>query len=328
MRKIICMALALTMIASVPVLVGCGNTTEETLMMGLGVYTKVTSAADATEDKNGEGNVEITGAVVTLDKDGKIVACNIDTAACTLKYTTTGQALANDSFATKYELGKDYNMVAYGGAQKEWFEQVDAFENLIKGKTLAEVKALVVNGDKGNDDVIAAGCTVTVNEMVLAIENACNNAVETSATAAHTLKLGVHTEQTLADATEDKDGKNQIETTFFAAAIDADGKMVAATTDCVQMSFAFDVAGAAKTDITKAVASKREQGDNYGMVAYGGAANEWYKQADAFAAACIGKTAGDVASLMGTDNYGSADIKGAGCTILVNGFVKAAAKVK
>ena len=64
------------------------------------------------------------------------------------------------------------------------------------------------------------------------------------------------------------------------------------------------------------------------MKAYGGAAKEWYEQADAFEALCIGKTADEITALMGEDNYGNADVKAAGCTILVNGFVKAAGKIK
>ncbi len=327
MKKIICLALAIVMIASALVLVACDKKEDETLKMGLGIYSTV-KATDATEDKNGKGTIEINAAVVTVDKDGKIVSCAIDTAANNVEYTADGKAVAATSFKTKYELGNDYNMKLYGGSAKEWFEQVDAFTALCKGKTLAEVKALVVDGDKGNADVIAAGCTITINDFVLAIEKAYNNATDSKATAAHTVKLGTFTEQSTADATEEKYGKNQTETTFFAAALDADGKIVAATTDCIQMKFEFDANGASKTDVTKAVSSKRELGDNYGMVAYGSSKLEWYAQADAFAAQCVGKTAGDIASLMGTDNYGNADVKGAGCTILVTGFVKAASKVK
>ncbi len=329
MKKIICLALAIVMISCASVFVACDtNNEKETLKLGLGIYTNVKSATDATDDKDGQGSVEITAAAVTLDKDGKIVSCVIDTAANSLKYTAEGKAVANTSFATKYEQGKDYNMVEYGGAANEWYEQVDAFTTLIKGKTLSEVKALVVDGDKGNDDVIAAGCTITVNDFVLAIEKACNNAADSAVTKSDTLKLGVYTEQTTADATDEKNGKNQTETTFFAAAVDAEGKIVAAAADCVQMAFAFDAAGASKTDVTKAVASKREQGDGYNMVTYGNANREWYAQADAFIAQCVGKKAADVEALMGSDNYGTADVKGAGCTILVNGFVKAASKIK
>ena len=63
------------------------------------------------------------------------------------------------------------------------------------------------------------------------------------------------------------------------------------------------------------------------MVAWGGAAKEWFEQADAFAALCVGKTATEIAALAAADNYGTDDVKNAGCTILVNGFVKAAAKI-
>ena len=63
------------------------------------------------------------------------------------------------------------------------------------------------------------------------------------------------------------------------------------------------------------------------MVAYGGAKQEWYKQADAFDAACIGKTVPGVAALAGGDGMGSADLQAAGCTIRVDGFVKAASKL-
>ncbi len=326
MKKILCALLVALMMLSTLTLVGC-NKEAQTLKFGLGVYTNVSKADSATEDADGQGKVAITAAAVTVDADGKIVSCVLDTADITVKYTADGKAVANDSFKTKYEQGKDYNMVTYGGATKEWYEQADAFMTLVAGKTLDEVKALVAEGNKGNDEVINAGCTIMINEFVLAIEKAVNNAADSAATSAHTLKLGVHTEQTCTDATEEKAGKNQVETTFFAAAVDADGKVVVASSDVAQIGFTFDATGASTYDLTKAVQTKKEQGDNYGMVAYGGAAKEWYVQAAAFDAACVGKTASEIAGFMGADNYGNADLKAAGCTILVNGLVKAASKI-
>ena len=326
MKRILCALLVALMMLSAMTLVGC-NKEAQTLKFGLGVYTNVSKADSATEDADGQGKVAITAAAVTVDADGKIVSCVLDTADITVKYTADGKAVANDSFKTKYEQGKDYNMVTYGGATKEWYEQADAFMALVAGKTLAEVKALVAEGNKGNDEVINAGCTIMINEFVLAIEKAVNNAADSAATSAHTLKLGVHTEQTCTDATEEKAGKNQVETTFFAAAVDADGKVVVASSDVAQIGFTFDAAGVSTYDLTKAVQTKKEQGDNYGMVAYGGAAKEWHAQAAAFDAACVGKTASEIAGFMGADNYGNADLKAAGCTILVNGLVKAASKI-
>ena len=63
------------------------------------------------------------------------------------------------------------------------------------------------------------------------------------------------------------------------------------------------------------------------MVAYGGAAKEWFEQADAFDAACVGKTAAEIAGLQAEDGKGVADLQAAGCTIYVTGFVKAATKI-
>ena len=187
--------------------------------------------------------------------------------------------------------------------------------------------ALVAEGGKGTSDVIGAGCTIAVSEFVYAIEKAVNNATVTGAKASSTLKLGVATEQSMKDANGDADGYNQIETTVFAAATDADGKIVAATNECVQVKFTFDATGASKYDLTKKISGKRELGDGYNMKLYGGAAKEWYEQADAFAAACIGKKASEITAFLGTDGKGTADIQSAGCTVLVSGFVKAASKL-
>jgi hypothetical protein len=92
-------------------------------------------------------------------------------------------------------------------------------------------------------------------------------------------------------------------------------------------AFTFDAKGASTYDLTKAVVGKKEAGAQYGMKTYGGAAKEWYEQSAAFDAATIGKTADEIRSLLGQNNYGNADLQAAGCTILVNGLVSAASKI-
>ena len=319
---VLCLVLAISAMFA-----GCGNGASETLKFGFGVNVSAPTVTDATADKDGSGKLDVTVAAVTVDKDGKIVACALDTASNTVNFTAEGKAVAVAEFKTKYEMGKDYNMVAYGGATKEWFEQADAFEAFVAGKTLDEVKALVGEDKKGNSDVINAGCTIMINEFVAAIEKAYNAAADSKATAANTLKVTAATEQTCTDATEEKDGSNKVSTTVFAAAVDADGKVVAAGSDCVELAFTFDTKGASTLDTSKAVLSKKESGSNYGMVAYGGSAKEWFEQAAAFDAACIGKTASEITGLMAEDGKGVADLQSAGCTIYVSGFVKAASKI-
>ncbi len=325
MKKIFTFSLCVLLAVSALFAGGCSG--NATLKFGAGVYVTTPVTTDATADKEGTGKVDITAAAVTVDEDGRIVACALDTASNSVKFTADGKAVANKEFKTKYEQGSAYGMVAYAGSAKEWFEQVDAFETLVAGKTLAEVKALLAAENKGNDEVVAAGCTVMVNEFIGAIEKAYNAAVESDVTAKDTIKVTADTEQTTTDATADKNGSNKVATTFFAAAVNAEGKVVAASSDCVEVSFTFDDKGVSTLNTTKAVASKKEQGANYGMTTYGGAAKEWFEQAAAFDAACVGKTAAEIAKLVGTDGKGTADLQSAGCTILVSGLVKAASKI-
>ena len=326
MKKLISILLASILLITVVAFTGCTKDEPETLKLGLGVTVSV-SSSDATEDKAGESKATVTAAAVLVDKDGKIVKAFIDCADNKVTHTIEGKAVATETFKTKSAQGNDYNMVTYGGAAKEWFEQADAFCGVIVGKTADEVKALVAENAKGTEEVINAGCTIYVSDFAVAVEKAINNAVECNATAEDTVKLGVSTAQTPTDATEEKAGSNKLETTLFAAAVNAEGKIVAASSDCAEITFTFDATGKTTFDASKAVQTKKEKGESYGMVAYGGSAKEWFQQAAAFDAACVGKTPAEVAGLMGEDYKGNADVQAAGCTIYVSGFVKAATKI-
>ena len=149
-------------------LVGCsGENTPATLKFGAGVYVSAPSATDATEDKDGSGKIDVTVAAVTVDANGKIVACALDTASNTVNFTADGKAVAKDEFKTKYELGYDYSMKAYG-ATLEWFEQADAFNAATIGKTAGEISSLMGADNYGTADLQAAGCTILVNGLVKA----------------------------------------------------------------------------------------------------------------------------------------------------------------
>lgn len=327
MKKLLCIVLAVLMVVSVLALVACkGNTTPETpktLKFGMGVEVSA-KASDATDDKNGSCEVDSTVAAITVDADGKVVACKIDSAQIKGSWTVDGEANATTDFRTKLEKGNDYGMSGIG--KKEWFEQIAAFEGVVVGKTLAEIKALVAEGGKGVAAVTTAGCTITVSDFVKAIEKAFANLADSNATAASTLKLGLATEQEKqVNAVEDgADGLIEFDTTIFGAAVDANGKVVAVDTDCTQVKFTFDAAG--KTTFTATeVLTKRQKGNAYGMSGAGKA--EWYAQADAFETQCIGKTAAEIVALVGTDGKGVEAVQTAGCTITASGFAAAAAKI-
>ena len=282
MKKLIALLLVSVMVLGLFTFVGCNK--EEPLKLGLGVTTTA-KATDATAEKAGQGQATTTAAAVLVDADGKIVKAFIDCADNKVDYTAEGKAVKVESFKTKYEQGKDYGMVAYGGSAKEWYEQADAFCALVAGKTVDEVKALVAADTKGTEEVLNAGCTIYVGDFAKAIENAVANAVESEATESSTLKLTAATTQTATDATAEKPGSNKVATTFFAAAVDAEGKVVAASSDCVEVSFGFDITGKSTFDATKAISSKKTQGTDYGMVAYAGSDKYWFELAAEFVAA-------------------------------------------
>lgn len=330
MRRTISIILSVILCVSALALFGCAK--KEPLKLGLGIHSYYENVTNADGDATGKGEVISTFAAVLLDKDGKIVACQIDTSENAAEFTSDGKFVSKTEFKTKYELGEDYGMKK-AGAAKEWFEQADAFETSAVGKTIGEVKAMIVDG-KINKDVVDAGCTINVSDFVLALEKAVANAVDSEATEDATLKLGVVTEQSGKDATEDAPGTNELATYVSACATDKDGKVVATVSDCIEVSFSFDNKGVCSDDKNAKITSKKEAGASYGMAEHGknfdrngdGIVKEWFEQAAAFDSACIGKTSAEIGGLAKADGYGTDALQSAGCTIAVSGMVKATVK--
>ncbi len=108
--------------------------------------------------------VNTSVASVALDKDGKVVWANIDVAQ-----TTHGDT----DFRSKAEKKEEYNMKGQSGIGKEIYEQFDAYENFLKGKTADEVKKISYGADfKATDEDLKAGCTIAIGDIQSAINEA------------------------------------------------------------------------------------------------------------------------------------------------------------
>lgn len=338
MKKVISIALVIVLALSVVAMVGCGK--KEPLKLGVGIVSSLGEAKGADGETNGSGEFVTTAVAVLLDKDNKIVAIDLDSAQIKAGWTSEGKVVATEDFRTKYELGTDYGMSAYGtkhdgseGKVLEWNEQADAFMATATGKTLDEVKAMMGEDTYAKGDLAAAGCTISVGEFVGALEKAVANAVESEATAENKLNLAIVSSASNKDATEDAEGSVEISSTIVAAVVDADAKVVVSKTDSVSGKMTFDAKGASTTDTTAGIKTKLELGTDYGMAAYGkkhdgsdGAVKEWNEQAAAFDATLVGKSASDFASLAGADTYAVGDLAAAGCTISVGDMIAAAEK--
>ena len=313
--------------------------TEETpaaagaVKTGLAVSTNISESASATAEAEGQAKYDVTLAAVTVDDNGVIQSCVIDSIPATVKFDTTG-AITSDleaAIATKNEQGENYGMVAWGGAIAEWDAQVKAVADYAVGKTVEELK----NGDidmttgyavDGSD--LQSSATINLFAYVYAIEAAVNNAQHLGAQAGDELVLSTMNKVSGSTAaTAEVAGNAQLDADIVALTR-KDGVITSCYIDAVQAKIAFDATGAITTDLTAPVQTKNELGEGYGMVAWGGAIAEWNEQAAAYASYITGKTADEVAGIAITETTKPADGSdlASSVTIAIGGFQALIAK--
>ena len=336
MKKTIALILALCLTLA---LVACGEKQpaapqEAEYKLGMGIVLNM----DSSKAENAQ--VDATVAAVVLDAEGKIVSCRIDVAQNKMK-VVGGAVDTAATFKTKMELGSAYGMAGKvdnndDGVMLEWDAQAKAFEEYVVGKTAAEVEGIQTQEAKGHliavdEALLKAGCSMQITDFVAAVVKACKDEQAQTFKTAATFTLGVAA-ATVADestaAAADKDGEVKMYTDF-AAAVVADGKILAAITDAVQPKIAVNTLG----DIVEKsfVATKRELKEDYNMAKYGasmdnngdGKVLEWYVQADAFVKHVVGMTGAEVKAMetktLDNGYVISADdaLLSAGCTIQI-----------
>ena len=269
------------------------------------VKTGIAIAASAGESKDagdadGEAKYDVSVVAVTVDDNGVIQSCIIDSIGTSVLFDVSG-AIVSDLTApiqTKNELGDAYNMKLYGGAVAEWYEQAAALAAYAEGKTIEELKAGAVDETGHAVDVdLATTATIYLGGYVAAIEKAVANAQHLGASAGDELKLaiipGVSSSKS-ADA--ENEGLAQLDVDAVALTM-SDGVITSAQIDSVQAKVSFDASGVITTDLTAPIATKNELGEGYGMVAWGGAIAEWNQQAASFCAYITGKTPAEVSGI-------------------------------
>ena len=278
MKKII--ALLMVLLIAATVFVACDNgektPTEKDYTLSIGVVVKENLAGKKLEE---------TVATIVTDSDGKIVLCRLDCIKYEAKYDEAG-ALITKAPTSNVALGDNYGEMPAG----TWAKQGAALEKYVVGKTQAEVAGVVSNGYAA-DAELKASCSIAISDLVKAIDNAFKSAHKVTFKSTDTeFTAGVNVAGAIKDSSTDE-SKNATFTTAYAAAVLADGKVVAAILDCAEAELRniTDDEGAASLSFA---GTKREQGDSYAMTS-----GAWYVQADAYATSAIGKTASDIAGL-------------------------------
>jgi outer membrane protein assembly factor BamE (lipoprotein component of BamABCDE complex) len=161
--------------------------------VGLGVLAKFNKGnTTGLTEKDGEEVLPKTQADVYMsatafDADGKVVGTIIDTAQVKVEFDADGKITSdkNAEFKTKHELKDDYNMKPVSeqmGIGKEWYEQMEAFQEWMVGKTVEEIVNLPVKERDENHkhvpDVpeLTSSVTITVEGYLAVVEEAAANA--------------------------------------------------------------------------------------------------------------------------------------------------------
>ena len=269
------------------------------------VKTGVAIVASAAESKNagdadGEAKYDVSVVAVTVDDNGVIQSCIIDSIGTSVLFDVSGNIVSDLTapIQTKNELGENYGMKAYAGSQYEWNEQAAALAAYAVGKTVEELRSGAVD-ETGHavDADLATTATIYLGGYVAAVEKAAANAQHLGAQSGDELKLAIIP---AVDSSKAADAENaglaQLDVNAAALTL-RDGVITSAQIDSVQAKVNFDASGVITTDLTAPIATKNELGEGYGMVAWGGAIAEWNAQAASFAAYITGKTPAEVASI-------------------------------
>ncbi len=284
MKKLL--SLLIVVATLVMALVGCGAPEDDGMRdYKLSIGVVVASDESVTE-------VTETVASIVTDADGKIVLCRLD---CVVY----GGDSADSDPTSKVEQGDDYDTVPGYGMDEgagDWYKQSEALEKYVVGKTRSEVASITLKTgeDAGKTDLVA-GCTMAIDDLLKAIDNAFKSEYKISFSAKKdTLTAGLKVD---AEApAPNLETMTAVLSTTFSAVVMSEGKVAAAILDTAEPEITLSESGATFSFS----GTKRELGEDYDTVpGYGmdEGKGDWYIQADAFAKAVMGKTASEVSAI-------------------------------
>lgn len=284
-------------VATEPVEVG------DIVKVGMGNSMSLMRSKEAEDDKGPSAGGNATVAVVGFDADGKIVDVKVDVVQPKVEYTQDGKIEGGPAaeFKTKVELGDEYGMKKASGIDKDWHEQMAAFEDWMIGKTVDEVLGLkVVEKDPSHPAVpdvpeLTSSVTISVESYQAAVKEAWDNAVD--ATGVKAVGLGLNASAAKSKEIADDKMAAQFDIPMAGVGVDQDGKVVVAMLDNAQSRIAFDKDGKFVEAPGADVPTKMDLGADYGMVKASEIGKEWNEQAQAFAEWTVGKTADEISGL-------------------------------
>ncbi|MFA9422618.1 MAG: hypothetical protein ACERLG_03510, partial [Sedimentibacter sp.] len=246
----------------------------------------------------------VTIAAVGFDAEGKVASVTLDVAQTKVAFDKD-MKVTSDKMAevkTKKDLGPDYGMVKASAIGKEWFEQIEALENWMVGKTVEEITGMkVMAKDEEHTAVpdvpeLTSSVTISIDAYQAAVEEAWMNAEDV--VGAEKVGLGIETHiGSSKDKAVDVMPLAQVDTYMAATALDAEGKVAATIVDSAQVKINFDENGMVTNDKTAELKTKKELKADYGMAKASPIGKEWFEQMGAFEDWMAGKSIDEITGL-------------------------------
>lgn len=321
MKKVI--SLVMSSVLAISLLAGCGSTSGtsnstnsasatstssnssaaasstangDAVKTGLAVVSSIAKSKDAGKE-DGLGQIDSNVVAVTVDKDGKIVKCDIDAVQTKINFSAAGKITTDlkTEVKSKQELKSAYGLKKASKLGKDWNEEADAFASYVVGKTVDEIKGIAIN-EEGvpTDKELSASVSIHITDFTAAIEKAVKNAKDLGAKAGDKLGLGITTSIAKSADAGDKDGDAQAYSSYTATTFGADGKITSCIIDASQSDVNFTKTGKITSDLKAPLQTKLELGANYGLIKASKIKKEWFEQSEALAKYVTGKSIDEV----------------------------------
>ncbi|MBH1940841.1 hypothetical protein I5677_08065 [Mobilitalea sibirica] len=302
MKKVLSVILCSTLIMTL--LTACGSketgSNNTAVKTGLAVITEASKSKDAGE-ADGLAQANSTAVAVLVDSKGVIKKCAIDVIQPKINFSIAGEITTDMAtvFVSKEELGDAYGMKKASGIGKEWNEQAAALAEYVTGKTVEDLKGIALDEEGHPTEAdLTSSVTMSIGEIIDAVEKAVANAEELGASANDKLGLGLVSNLGKSkNASAEGDGTAQAYTHYGVITLDKDGKITSSIIDASQANIKFSADGKITSDIAGEFKTKLELGDAYNMKGNSGIGKEWYEQAKAFADYIKGKTVTEVTGI-------------------------------
>ena len=335
MKRIVCIILSGTLAAALA-LTGCSRPDAGSGSSSLGGSTSMSGSSGSqtaawrtglgvvtgTAGEDRAGKITAAAAAVLLDENGKLAGVKLDEAEFSVSADGSGEVTLPEDTRTKRQKGADYPLAAASGIGKGWAEQADFFGEYLVGRTPEQVEQLAVDENgKPKDADLLSGCTIAVERYRDAVVRACESAAVLGAAKGDAVSLGMELQGSASGnpADDDHDLTARADITLAALTLDAGGHITSAIGDMAEPALTVSADGTVSAP-DKAVRTKREQGEDYGMRKASALDKEWYQHSEGYCSYLKGRTRTEVLAIP-TDGS-DADLA-ALCTISVTDLQKA-----